>query len=88
MSRSARASQSLVEIAGQCTKCFDFFTVELMPLDGKIGKPHMRYYRPMLTARLAYKKHMIYHRPKRAGQALSCGGAVKLFGIPRIATFS
>lgn len=79
MSRFARAAHTFAEVAGHCTKCGDLFTVELAPLEKR--SPTTRYYRPVTGPHLSYKQHTLYHKPKR------CGGAVKLFGIPRIATF-
>ncbi len=42
----------------------------------------MRYYRIVTTPHLSYRKHVLYHREK------ICGGAVKLFGQPRIARYT
>ena len=67
-------------MTGQCRKCFDLFTVE-MRLVEKPAKGDLTYYRPQLTARLAYQNHQLIHRPEH------CGGVVRLFASPRLSSF-
>lgn len=74
-------SSNTIEICGQCSKCKDFFTVELLPVRRSAEKRGMKYFRPLLSSRLIYKKHTIYHHPT------VCNGEVKLFGSLRYATF-
>ena len=77
-----RASQALTELSGFCSKCHDLFTIELKLLPKPGPTAFMRYYRIVTTPHLSYKAHVLYHRKK------ICGGAVKLFGQPRIARYT